>query len=71
MPNYGDSSYWDKRYKDQKNETFDWYLLLKTFENILLRLEDFATLKPLIERYATQEGKFLILGCGNSSKMES
>jgi len=25
MPNYGDPKYWDKRYKDQEDTTFDWY----------------------------------------------
>lgn len=25
MPNYGDPKYWDKRYRDQEDTTFDWY----------------------------------------------
>lgn len=24
MPNYGDLKYWEERYKNQKNKTFDW-----------------------------------------------
>ena len=24
MPNYGDNKYWDKRYTEQSNVTFDW-----------------------------------------------
>ncbi len=25
MPNYGDPTYWNKRYKEQEGTTFDWY----------------------------------------------
>ena len=41
MPNYGDATYWDERYKNAKNETFDW-------------LESWDDLKHLIEKYAVQ-----------------
>jgi hypothetical protein len=53
MPNYGDPSYWDKRYQKQDGKTFDW-------------LEDYQSLKPLLEKYITREQKILMLGCGNS-----
>lgn len=32
MPNYGDVTYWNQRYKNSPGETFDW-------------LEDYSTLK--------------------------
>ena len=35
MPNYGDASYWDERYKD-KNTTFDW---LESWANIKFEIE--------------------------------
>lgn len=38
MPNYGDSGYWDERYRTQKNTTFDW-------------LEGWDDLKELIEKH--------------------
>ena len=38
MPNYGDSQYWDERYRTQKNTTFDW-------------LEGWDDLKEIIEKY--------------------
>lgn len=38
MPNYGDIKYWENRYKKQPGKTFDW-------------LEDFETLKELIEKF--------------------
>ena len=28
MPNYGDKKYWEQRYLDQINTTFDWYLII-------------------------------------------
>lgn len=36
MPNYGDLNYWENRYSEQKDFTFDWS-------------EDYDTLKPIIE----------------------
>lgn len=39
MPNYGNSKYWDDRYKQQKNTTFDW-------------LENWEDLKEIIEKNA-------------------
>ena len=35
MPNYGDKSYWEERYKSSENTTFDW-------------LENYSTLKDII-----------------------
>ncbi len=29
MPNYGDPKYWEQRYNEQKDTTFDWYDILK------------------------------------------
>ena len=28
MPNYGDAQYWEDRYEEQKDVTFDWYILI-------------------------------------------
>lgn len=73
MPNYGDASYWDERYTQQKNTTFDW-------------LEGWAELKQILEQHTVAglykdgmpiedpdealrikgETKILNLGCGNS-----
>ena len=49
MPNYGDPKYWDKRYKDQEDTTFDW-------------LEDWESLKDIISKLINPEAKVLILG---------
>ncbi len=57
MPNYGDPKYWDKRYKEQENATFDW-------------LEDYASLKSLIKTLVKPEGRVLVLGCGNAEFSE-
>ncbi len=53
MPNYGDPAYWDKRYEKQEGKTFDW-------------LEDFDSLRQLLEKLIKQKDKILNLGCGNS-----
>ena len=56
MPNYGDPTYWDKRYKEQDG-TFDW-------------LEDWNSLKELISDLLEKDAKILILGCGNAEFSE-
>ena len=55
MPNYGDPSYWEERYKTNEDSTFDW-------------LEDYETLKPIIDEFKLDKlnSKVLILGCGNA-----
>lgn len=58
MPNYGDPEYWEKRYEEQEGRTFDW-------------LEDYHTLKFLIESLASSNSKVLILGCGNAELGEN
>ena len=57
MPNYGDPKYWDKRYKDQEDTTFDW-------------LEDWSSLKNIVEGLIEKDAKILILGCGNAEFSE-
>jgi len=57
MPNYGDPKYWDNRYKDQEDGTFDW-------------LEDWLSLKKIISEYIQKDAKVLILGCGNAEFSE-
>ncbi len=59
MPNYGDHKYWEDRYKAQQDTTFDW-------------LEDYETLKPLIDdiNLDKENSKTLVLGCGNAEFSE-
>ena len=59
MPNYGDVKYWEDRYKIQKDSTFDW-------------LEDYETLKPIIEEFKLDKKSIniLITGCGNAEYSE-
>lgn len=57
MPNYGDPSYWDKRYSENEGSMFDW-------------LEDYRSLKPLLGDILTPDSKILVLGCGNAEFSE-
>ena len=58
MPNYGDPNYWIDRYKEQQETTFDW-------------LEDYQTLKPLIDGLKLPETPEIInIGCGNAEFSE-
>lgn len=66
MPNYGEFSYWDKRYHDQYGKVYDWYYRVISFK--ILRLESFERLRAVIEKCCTFESRILMLGCGNSSK---
>ena len=60
MPNYGDKSYWEERYKSTDNSTFDW-------------LENYSSLKNIIAslNIPKQTGSILNLGCGNSEISEN
>lgn len=60
MPNYGDPEYWEDRYKTNQEITFDW-------------LEDYETLKPIIEEFKLNKltSKILVLGCGNAEFSEN
>ena len=58
MPNYGSKKYWDDRYLQQIDQTFDW-------------LEDYNTLNPLIAKFMTPTDRILMLGCGNSVLSEN
>ena len=58
MPNYGDPTYWDARYKEQSGTTFDW-------------LEDYPALKEIIYKFCpSKQAHILNLGCGNSELSE-
>lgn len=57
MPNYGDPNYWDDRYKNQNKTTFDW-------------LENYETLKPLLENLIDRSHRILNIGCGNAELTE-
>ena len=60
MPNYGEISYWEERYKNTEESTFDW-------------LENYNTLKEIISslNISKETGKILNLGCGNSEFSEN
>jgi ubiquinone/menaquinone biosynthesis C-methylase UbiE len=57
MPNYGDPKYWDQRYKKQKDTYFDW-------------LENYESLKPLMNNLFDKHDKILNVGCGNAQLTE-
>ena len=57
MPNYGDPRYWDDRYKQHRDSTFDW-------------LENYHTLKPLLDRLLQRSDRILNVGCGNGELTE-
>jgi ubiquinone/menaquinone biosynthesis C-methylase UbiE len=58
MPNYGDILYWENRYQEQRDSTFDW-------------IEDYQGIRGIIidvlekEKFSNQI-KVLNVGCGNS-----
>merc|ERR1711957_1745 len=59
MPNYGDVKYWEDRYNDTKDVTFDW-------------LEDYDSLKPLIKQLKlSKNAEILNIGCGNAEICEN
>ena len=51
---FGDKSFWDERYSNQKQQTFDW-------------LGDWSDFKENIEQLVDKQSKILNLGCGNST----
>lgn len=57
MIDYGNHKYWDKRYTSNEGTTFDW-------------LEDYASLKPILEGVVRKNARILILGCGNAKFSE-
>lgn len=57
MTNYGNPSYWDERYKECEGTMYDW-------------LEDFESLRQLLELYMKKESRILVLGCGNANFSE-
>ena len=57
MPDYGDPTYWDQRYTNNKGSMFDW-------------LEDYKSLRGILSKYMTKQSKILILGCGNANFSE-
>ncbi len=52
MPQYGDPEYWDERYK-KTPEPYDW-------------LQDFDSLRQILETLIDRKNKILHIGCGNS-----
>ena len=60
MTNYADLAYWEQRYKNSENTTFDW-------------LENYQALKEIILslNISKEAGQILNLGCGNSEFSEN
>merc|ERR1712166_42321 len=56
MAQYGQVTYWDERYTNDK-EVFDWY-------------QRYDGIKSLITRFAEPESRVLMVGCGNSRLSE-
>ena len=51
---FGDLKYWEKRYKESNEETFDW-------------LENYTSLKKYLVKYLTDKDMhILVIGCGNA-----
>lgn len=58
MTDYGSKTYWEKRYENQKDVTFDW-------------LEDYDSIKPILEKIKiNKNSRILNVGCGNSELSE-
>ena len=57
MPDYGDPNYWDERYSKNKGSMFDW-------------LEDYNSLKCILDNYLEPHFKILVIGCGNAKFSE-
>lgn len=53
MHNYGKAEYWEQRYAEQEDRTFDW-------------LEDWESLEQILEPLLSSESRVLMLGCGNA-----
>eukprot|EP00271_Cylindrocystis_brebissonii_P007843 TRINITY_DN21696_c0_g1_i2.p1 TRINITY_DN21696_c0_g1~~TRINITY_DN21696_c0_g1_i2.p1 ORF type:complete len:213 (+),score=29.62 TRINITY_DN21696_c0_g1_i2:198-836(+) len=50
---YGETKYWNSRYKQEGMQTFDWY-------------QRYSALANLMDKYVSKKGKILVAGCGNS-----
>jgi len=66
MPNYGDATYWDNRYSQAKNATFDWLEGWKDIKQVIEENAMDGLLKSNDPKAARQSKKILNLGCGNS-----
>ena len=51
MPNYGQASYWDKRYVKQSGTTFDWLENYSTIRSVLNE----HLCKPRYERHLAEQ----------------
>jgi hypothetical protein len=57
-PDYSKVEYWNNRYKEERGQTFDWFVGYQSLREIIVpRLFD------------DKESEILILGCGNSGKL--
>lgn len=54
-PDYSKLEYWNNRYKDERGQTFEWYVGYQALRDIIVpRLFD------------DKEAELMIIGCGNS-----
>lgn len=51
---YGEASYWDDRYKQEANQSFDWY-------------QRYSALENLFDKYIPKRSNVLMAGCGNAA----
>ena len=77
MPNYGDASYWDDRYTQQKHTTFDWLESWNDVKEITekhaingLYDEDCLPIGPELATKLKDNLKLCNIGCGNSVMSE-
>jgi len=60
-PDYSKVEYWNNRYREERGQTFDWYL--PAWKGV-------GGLRDLIvpRLYEDKEAEILVVGCGNSGK---
>lgn len=57
MQDYGDPEYWERRYAERPEATFDW-------------LEEYEALVPVFQRFLAPPQRIMMLGCGNAELSE-
>ncbi|CAA6654070.1 unnamed protein product [Spirodela intermedia] len=56
--NYGDALYWDARYIEEGDTSFDWY-------------QRYSALRPLVRKFVPTSSRILMVGCGNAVMSEN
>jgi ubiquinone/menaquinone biosynthesis C-methylase UbiE len=71
MPNYTDLAYWEKRYLEQKDSSFDWHEDFESLKGIFTDvIKNFQTEAVLNSVNYNFSPNILVLGCGNSELSE-